>query len=41
MAGLKTAQERIARELSLLNPRVDPCLKTLIPLLADFPSLWE
>lgn len=41
MAGLKTAQERIARELSLLDPRVDPRLKTLIPLLADFPALWE
>jgi DNA invertase Pin-like site-specific DNA recombinase len=41
MAGLKTAQERIVRELGLLDPRVDPRLKTLIPLLADFPALWD
>jgi DNA invertase Pin-like site-specific DNA recombinase len=40
IATLKTNQERIARELSLLDPRIDPRLKILIPLLADFPALW-
>ncbi len=41
LASLKTNKERIGRELSLLDPRIDPRLKTLIPLLADFSSLWE
>ncbi len=41
LASLKTTRERITRELSLLDPRLDPRLKTLIPLLADFPALWE
>lgn len=41
LASLKTNKERIGRELSLLDPRIDSRLKTLIPLLADFASLWE
>mgnify|MGYP000436371189 CR=1 FL=1 len=41
LASLKTNNERIGGELRRLDPRIDPRLRTLIPLLADFASLWE
>lgn len=39
-AKLKTIQVRISKELAQLDPRVDPRLKKLIPLLDNFQSLW-